>query len=389
MADHLRKHYFVIVKALGVLALAISGTMGFIGDTDRAGLVFLASAIFLFCTVFTELSGGNGRRVALAAEVIASLGSFFLSPLIGVCYMAISYLDVVAELGIAFYVGVLALLFLRSFREIDMMISIAVMLFLIVIYYQHYKIIRRYETDYRDNILQESKLKSDIAHSQLAYKAELNKSRLQHENELLEEKSRISQALHDKLGHSINGSIYQLEAAKVLIEKDPDKSISILQAVIDNMRGSMDEIRVIIRNERPDRKRIALKSMQALLEECEEKYDIKTTLQVSEDNDKIPESIWEIILDNTFEAVTNALKYSSCSEIAITITLLGEVVRVTIKDNGRGAPSGFEDGMGIQGMKNRVRKVRGYLDIESENGFAINMILPVRMAQKEETDGAD
>lgn len=151
----------------------------------------------------------------------------------------------------------------------------------------------------------------------------------------------------------------------------------------------MDEIRVIIRNERPDRKRIALKSMQALLEECEEKYDIKTTLQVSEDNDKIPESIWEIILDNTFEAVTNALKYSSCSEIAITITLLGEVVRVTIKDNGRGAPSGFEDGMGIQGMKNRVRKVRGYLDIESENGFAINMILPVRMAQKEETDGAD
>ena len=96
----------------------------------------------------------------------------------------------------------------------------------------------------------------------------------------------------------------------------------------------------------------------------------------------IPENIWEIILDNTFEAVTNALKYSGCDEIRISINVLGEVVRATISDNGKGADS-IEEGMGIQGMKARVRKVKGYLDIESLGGFTINMVLPLEQKNKE------
>ena len=206
--------------------------------------------------------------------------------------------------------------------------------------------------------------------------------------ELLEEKGRISQALHDKLGHSINGSLYKLEAVKVLMDKDPDKSGQILQEVIDNLRGSMDEIRVIIRNERPDKKRMALKSLQALLNECEEEYNIKTSLHINEADKVIPENIWEIILDNAFEAVTNALKYSECDEISIDINILEEVVRATIKDNGKGAYN-FEDGMGIQGMKERVRKVKGYIDIESVGGFKINMILPITKPVQEEDNGSD
>ena len=109
----------------------------------------------------------------------------------------------------------------------------------------------------------------------------------------------------------------------------------------------------------------------------EEQYGIKTTLEISEDNARIPENIWEIILDNTFEAVTNSLKYSGCDEINININVLGEVVRCSIKDNGKGADN-IEDGMGIQGMKQRVRNVKGYFDIEASDGFMINMILPVK-----------
>jgi signal transduction histidine kinase len=33
--------------------------------------------------------------------------------------------------------------------------------------------------------------------------------------------------------------------------------------------------------------------------------------------------------------------------------------------------------MGIQGMKNRVRNVNGYIDISSKEGFQINMIIPL------------
>ena len=140
-----------------------------------------------------------------------------------------------------------------------------------------------------ENIETESQLKSDMEHSNVVHKNEMRESRLRYDNELLEEKARISQALHDKLGHSINGSLYKLEAVKVLMNKKPKESEKILQEVIDNLRGSMDEIRVIIRNERPDKKRMALKSLQALCSECEEQYNIKTILDVKADDKTIPE----------------------------------------------------------------------------------------------------
>lgn len=85
-----------------------------------------------------------------------------------------------------------------------------------------------------------------------------------------------------------------------------------LQDVIDNLRGSMDEIRAILRRERPDKKKTSVLALQKLCDECESEYGIKAALTMNESDKTVPEKIWEIILDNTFEAVTNALKYSKC-----------------------------------------------------------------------------
>ena len=40
----------------------------------------------------------------------------------------------------------------------------------------------------------------------------------------LEERNRISQEIHDKIGHSMTGALFQMEAAKRLMETDPTKS---------------------------------------------------------------------------------------------------------------------------------------------------------------------
>ena len=389
MESRIRNNYFVFIKALGIIALAFAGTFSSLDDPNVGGITLFISAAFLLFAVMPETDAVKSTKKAwIIGEGIASIAALFLCPSVGLYFTAITYLDIVSNLPAPSYLGVLYILPLAWKFDLEVKFYFVVAILLILIYYQHSKVIGWYEKTARDNLMEESRLKSDIEHTKVEHKDELNKSRLQHENELLEEKGRISQALHDKLGHSINGSLYKLEAAKVLIDKDPDKSRTILQEVIDNLRGSMDEIRVIIRNERPDKKRMALKSLHALLTECEEGYGIKTTLNISESDREIPENIWEIILDNTFEAVTNALKYSGCDEINIDINILEEVVRATIKDNGKGAYN-IEEGMGIQGMKARVRKVKGYIDIDSVGGFTINMILPIRKGMQEEDNGSD
>lgn len=384
LEGRIRETYFVFVKAAGLIVLAFEGVFSSVADPFAGSKVLLVSAAFLLFSVLVETdSHGERKKIWVILEGAAAAVALFLFPFAGLCFAVVTYLDTVSGLPAPSYLGAMCVLPAAWRLNLNVKFLLVVTVLVILIYFQHYKVIGWYQKTSQDNLAEESRLKSDIEHSKAVHRNELNKSRLRHENELLEEKGRISQALHDKLGHSINGSIYKLEAAKVLIHQDPQRSTSILQEVIDNLRGSMDEIRVIIRNERPDKKRMALKSLQALLSECEEDYGIRTYLEISDDDRIIPENIWEIILDNAFEAVTNSLKYSECDEISICIDVLGEVVKVTIKDNGKGT-SLVEDGMGIQGMRERVRKVKGYMDIDPDGGFTIKMILPLGKNNKEE-----
>ena len=69
------------------------------------------------------------------------------------------------------------------------------------------------------------------------------------------------------------------------------------------------------------------------------------------------------------------MKYAKCTKIEITIQILNQFVRCSICDNGIGCDR-IEDGMGIAGMRRRVRQVNGLLDFETEIGFHINILLP-------------
>lgn len=245
----------------------------------------------------------------------------------------------------------------------------------ILLFIQNDVIIDTYQKLLKSYEQNEQKLKYSMDNQSHIYKKELIENSLFFENKLLEEKGRLSQALHDKLGHSINGSIYQLEATKVLITSEPEQAKGILQAVIDNLRISMDEIRQLLRREKPDKRKLALLQLMTLCEECKKKYNIEAEVIVNGDNKSVPEYIWEIILDNSFEAVSNALKYSKCKHITIQIVILNKLVRCTIEDDGVGCMQ-INEGMGISGMRKRVRAIEGVLDVTSQIGFCINMILP-------------
>ena len=204
---------------------------------------------------------------------------------------------------------------------------------------------------------------------------EVRKSLLMAENQMLEERAELSQTLHDKLGHNINGSVYQLEAVKVLMEKEPETSKKMIQAVINQLRGGMDDIRVILRKERPKKYKLAVLQLEKLCEDCRSK-GVEAEFITEGRLTDIPEKYLEVILDNAFEAVSNSMKYAKCSRIKISVHVLNQMIRCSISDNGIGCKEVI-DGMGIAGMRKRMRDINGILDFETEAGFTINMLLPL------------
>ena len=159
------------------------------------------------------------------------------------------------------------------------------------------------------------------------------------------------------------------------MEKEPETAKKMTQAVIDQLRTGMDEIRAILRKERPKKYKLALLQLQQLCDECNQK-GVEAQLVIEGELSKVSEKYLEIILDNAFEAVSNSLKYAKCTKIDIKIHVLNQMVRCSISDNGVGCDA-IEDGMGIAGMRRRVREVNGILDFETEIGFTINILLPL------------
>lgn len=370
------EYYFPMAKLIYIFSLIIyfitSGpTSIYAKSILEISLVF----IFIAATLFYELIDKKNVILLVLCLFISILLVFNFKTFYSVL-IPIIVLDLIAYFGLPPHLYLLTF-FIVLQKDSNRIIYFIACLFCNIIYFQHYYIINTYKVLLNTFTNTEESLKTSIEKQRIKHKDDIEKFTLALENKSLEERSRLSQALHDKIGHSINGSVYQLEACKLLIYNNPEDSNKIVQAVIDNLRKSLDEIRSILRKEKPSKGKLSLMQLRKLCENFKESYNINAKLVCSGNINEVPEYIWEIIIDNSIEAFSNALKYSGCKNIKINIAILNKLVRCSIEDDGRGCTN-IKDGMGLTGMKERTKSVHGNIFITSNLGFEINMLLPIK-----------
>ena len=376
MTERLRENYFLVVRICLLLALEIYIVLSQSVLTGASSRVLLLLAFFVGAFAGKELVGRKrekyillGIAILLCGIMIKFLGKEFI--LLGIL---LGY-EILSLLKPSFFWYCVPFAVACVPGEIGIYVQLMITLLICMLYVQHDYVVDSYREQTREDTISEQQLKRDMHEQEHAFREEMNQSLLMAENQLLEERARLSQTLHDKLGHNINGSIYQLEAIKLIMEKEPETAKRMIQAVIDQLRSGMDEIRAILRKERPQKYKLAILQLEKLCEECRQK-GIEARLTTQGELSKVSEKYLEIILDNAYEAVSNSLKYSKCTKIEMKIHVMNQLVRCSISDNGVGCEV-IIDGMGISGMRKRIREVNGILDFEFEVGFTINMLLPM------------
>lgn len=191
----------------------------------------------------------------------------------------------------------------------------------------------------------------------------------------LEERNEIAQEIHDKLGHTIAGSLIQLEASKLFLYKDVKRSEEIIDKVIDILRSSNESIRASLKNIKPPSEQIGINKIKTALDEFSVNSGINSSLVHTGMMDRITHIGWTVIYDNLGEALTNILKYSKATGVTVKIDVLSKFIKVEIKDNGVGA-SNIKKSIGIMGMEERCSKLHGKVIVDGSKGFSVINILP-------------
>jgi len=192
----------------------------------------------------------------------------------------------------------------------------------------------------------------------------------------LEERNRISQEIHDKIGHSMTGALFQMEAAKRLMETDSQRSAELLQNAINISKDGIENIRLTLKNMKPPTEQVGIHRLKLMIDDFNAKQPIKTVLTYEGNIDIISPIQWKIIHENVMEALTNAMKYSRATIVSVDLKVLNKLVRAEVKDNGAGTDT-IKKGLGIIGMEERTAAVDGKMIVDSTHGFSVTTLLPI------------
>lgn len=191
----------------------------------------------------------------------------------------------------------------------------------------------------------------------------------------LEERNRLSQEIHDKIGHSMTGALIQMEASKRLFTSDPNKSAELLQNAINISKDGIESIRLVLKNMKPPKEQLGMNRMKLFVDEFSAKHTFRTSLTHEGNVDIITPIQWKVIQENTKEALTNAMKYSNATFVSIHIEVLRSLIKVDVSDNGKGEQKVIK-GLGLIGMEERAASVSGTIIVDGSRGFSVTTLIP-------------
>ena len=193
----------------------------------------------------------------------------------------------------------------------------------------------------------------------------------------LEERNRLAQVFHDKIGHSMTGALIQMEASKRLLDTDKEKAQELLQNAINISKMGIENIRLTLKSLKPPTEQVGIHRLKLFIDEFSAKHNLRCPFIYHGSIEQITPIQWKIIQENVMEAFTNSLKYADATVISIEIHVLNTMVKVEVKDNGKGVQK-LKKGLGIIGMEERTASINGKIIADGAEGFSVTMLLPIQ-----------
>jgi len=203
-----------------------------------------------------------------------------------------------------------------------------------------------------------------------------------------EERRRIARELHDSAGQilaALSMNLTPLESENGKITLRTDKTIKESLGLVKDLSNQLRTISHLLHPPLLDE--VGLSSaLRLFLEGFTKRSKIKVALEIPHNFERLPQELETAIFRIVQECLTNIHRHSGSQVAKICITRRDSQIRVEVADRGMGIPakkqkamdSGGTPGVGIRGMRERLRHLGGTLDINSgSQGTVIVARIPV------------
>ncbi len=201
------------------------------------------------------------------------------------------------------------------------------------------------------------------------------------------ERDRISMELHDGVIQEIYAIGMKLEIARGMAQFSPEAETH-FQTILQDLNRIIDDIRLYIRDlSSADRAQASTfqQQIENLVTHFRDFSGIQVDLDVTDELQALTDNQRHSLAQIVRESLANVARHAKAKHATVTIHLNKAQIHLTITDDGIGmAPEEARspDHFGLRNMRERARRLRGFLEIESEpgQGTTIRAIVPLKQS---------
>jgi len=204
-----------------------------------------------------------------------------------------------------------------------------------------------------------------------------------------DEHRRIARELHDGVGQllaaiAINISLVNLEADK--LSKRSKDALTDNGSMVQEIIRSIRTISHLLHPPLLDESGLA-SALSWYVDEFGQRSGIKVSFQCSPELGRLSSEMEIAIFRIVQESLGNVLRHSQSKTASVVLDVAGGYLNLVVRDEGIGIPverqhqlkTGSRAGVGLRGMRERVRQLQGTLQVQSgPEGTEIAVIMPCR-----------
>ncbi|WP_243056711.1 sensor histidine kinase [Nocardioides sp. SR21] len=195
-----------------------------------------------------------------------------------------------------------------------------------------------------------------------------------------EERRRIRRDLHDGLGPALSGVVFQLESARLMVDKDPEVAKTQIAGVSAHVQDVVADVRRLVHDLRPPA--LDDRGLAGALRQQGEQLAPPATV-VAGELGSLPAAVEVAAFRIASEAMTNVARHARATRCTVRLDVVDNALLVEVEDDGVGITPDARAGVGLVGLRERAAELGGRSEVvcPPTGGTVVRAWLPLRSLQ--------